>query len=67
MTIEEYETELFLQPSLQMTLPSESEPEAQLTPPWPEQAPLVAKAERGINKVNKATTINFFIWSYSTT
>lgn len=44
ITIALYFTLLFSQPSLQITLPSESWPAEQSTPPWPEQAPDVAKA-----------------------
>lgn len=61
ITIEEYSTLLFRQPSLQITLPSESFPEPQLTPPWPEQAPLVAKTEMGSNASKLNINPNFFI------
>jgi hypothetical protein len=49
MTMELYMTLLSRQPSVQITLPSESGPAAQSTPPWPEQAPEVAKVT-GTNK-----------------
>jgi hypothetical protein len=52
-----YDTELFLQPSSQITEPSESCPAEQLTPPCPEQAPEAAKENVRLDK-NKEETIN---------
>ena len=43
ITIAEYKQEEFLLPSLHITCPFPCGPAAQLTPPWPEQQPLVAR------------------------
>ena len=65
ITIPEYEQVEPRQPSLQITFPFDCGPAAQLTPPWLEQHPLLAKIILGEIRNNKTkievTVVNIFL------
>ncbi len=56
ITMEEYEQDEPVQPSLQITCPFPCAPAEQLTPPWPEQQPLVASTVEA--RKNEAKNVN---------